>query len=86
MAQVKAVRNKDDECTKSGFTLTLEMGERLFHSILMSAHQNNIDEMYEFINSNVANLSLYGSTKEKQLVNYCSFKRDLVLHMYRTLK
>lgn len=86
MAQVRVTRDKDNECTKSGFAMTLEMGEKLFNSILMSAHQNNIDEMHTFISNNVANLSLYGSTKEKQLLNYCSFKRDLVLRMYGALK
>jgi len=60
-----------------------EAGIMLYNNILNKVHNNNVDEMYEYFKKKVERIEYYGNTPEDRMINYCSFKRDIVLRMYR---
>ena len=60
-----------------------EANNNLFKIALEKAHNNDINDMYNYINSRVDNLEAYGDTPEKMLINYFKFKPDIARRLYR---
>lgn len=60
----------------------IAQGEDLCNKICEQVHNGTIEEMYNYLISQGVRLELYGKDKKNQLINYCAFKRKLVLHMY----
>lgn len=64
----------------------VQIGQLLYEKLLTEVHNNNLDEMYKHFSNNFENLEYYGDTKEKQLLNYCTYKTDLVEFLYSPKK
>lgn len=64
----------------------IEQGKQLFKIILDQKHNGNMDEMYQFFKDNIERIDIYGDTIEKKLVNYCTFKSDMVAYIYSKRK
>jgi hypothetical protein len=60
-----------------------EDGKLLYETLLHRVHNSDFENMYEYFKVRVERLEIYGDTLEKQLVNYCAFKRDMVLTFYK---
>ncbi len=59
-----------------------EHGKLLYEAIL-SKYDNDVDKMYDAFMKRFENFKIYGDTKEKTLLNYCSFKNDVVERAYK---
>ena len=60
-----------------------ERGQALYKDILNKVHKGNFEDMYLYISRRVERLNCYGDTKEQQVINYCTYKRDSVLYIYK---
>ena len=59
-----------------------ERGKLLYETIL-SKYDNDVDKMYDAFMKKFENFKIYGNTKEKTLLNYCSFRNDAVERVYK---
>jgi len=50
---------------------------KLLYSMIIK-NFNSIDEMYDKFVNTFPNFQIYGNTYEKALLNYCTFKSDVV--------
>lgn len=57
--------------------------ESLYKDILNRFYKGNIDKMYEHFSMKIQYLEAYGDTKEKRLINYCTYKSDMVKQLYK---
>ncbi|MBO5388390.1 MAG: hypothetical protein J6A59_09650 [Lachnospiraceae bacterium] len=68
--------------------LQKEEGELLYNILLNKVHNGDVNEMYKYFCSKVEHIKAYGKDDkgndiETQMINYCSFRRDSVISMYK---
>ena len=61
----------------------IDEGTLLYNTLLNNVHKGNVDEMYAYFSVKIQFLSSYGYSKEKQMLNYCCFKKEAVINMYK---
>lgn len=71
--------NTSDDNAK--ISMKIEIGEKLFNKIV-KANNNDIDKVYGIFKNKFPNFEIYGNTKEKALLNYCSFKSENVCRTF----
>ena len=75
--------SSNSDLNRSGIEASIISGEALYRDILNKVHKNNFDEMYTFLLKNIDRLEIFGDTKEKQIINYFAFKREVIIQLYR---
>ena len=53
------------------------------YETILSKYDNDVDKMYDAFMKKFENFKIYGNTKEKTLLNYCSFRNDAVERVYK---
>ena len=64
---------KEDQAIKD----KQKYGKQLLET-LMKQSNNDVEKLYSIFEKTFPNFSIYGDTKEKALLNYCTYKSDMV--------